>query len=403
MNLREHINQNIWYARWIGFSATFIGIGISRMSFTPLAATAVELDIFPKEATTVIGALLMLGYATGAIIAGPMIKRIGILPSIRVCFVIGLICQIVELIDLTVSTWQVTRFMYNVIGGALMVTGPVLAVSKGSDQQKSKTPLWSFVGIGIGAMVSASFMLLPLDLFQQQQLLTIVVFLVVGFNLFLLSYITYEQNVKASKAPLPKAAICVIIGYAMAAACFVPGSVYLSDYAANELLWGSKEGSTLWLFFGIGGLLSTPLLSRIYPKHLNGSALTVLFTAKLTALAIFAFYPNKMAFYIAALTSGFCLPNIVLLTSNWLRENLSQEQFSSAWQVATMCFSSGQAVSALILALIFDSSEIYQVLFVVALIFVAVGLSMVNMRFLFPINNHQKQVPPDGTMKSALN
>ncbi len=392
MSLTHKINNNIWFARWIGFSATFIGIGISRMSFTPLAATAVELEIFPKEATTIIGAALMLGYVTGAIVAGPMIKRLGILMSLRVCFILALLCQVIEMIDLSVFTWQFTRFFYNAAGGALMVTGPVLAVSKGSSAQKAKTPLWSFVGIGIGAMVSAIFMLLPLNLLQQQQLLSIVVFASVGFNLFLLSHITYEQKKSTGKANLPAAAYCVIAGYAMAAACFVPGSVYLSDYAANELKWGSQEGSTLWLFFGIGGLLSTPLISKIYPRYLNGSALTVLFSSKVIALTIFSFFPNKYAFYMAALLSGFGLPNIVLLTSNWLRENLSSDQFSSAWQIATMCFSSGQAVSALILAFIFDWVEVYQTLFVVALGFVLIGLTLVNARFLFPVEQNSEDI-----------
>jgi predicted MFS family arabinose efflux permease len=227
---------------------------------------------------------------------------------------------------------------------------------------------------------------------QQQQLLSVVVFASVGLNLFLLSHITYEQKKSSSKAKLPTAALCVIAGYAMAAACFVPGSVYLSDYAANELMWGSQVGSSLWLFFGIGGLLSTPLISKIYPRYLNGSALTVLFSTKIIALTIFSFFPDKLAFHIAALLSGFGLPNIVLLTSNWLRENLSTDQFSSAWQVATMCFSSGQAVSALILAVIFDWIEMYQVLFVVALAFVLMGLILVNSRFLFPIEKNEKEL-----------
>ncbi|MCF6262451.1 MAG: hypothetical protein L3J24_02540 [Xanthomonadales bacterium] len=138
--------------RFVGFCSTLVGVGFARMAFTPLSASATYEGLVPITTTVQVGAMLMTTYALGACFSGGLLQRFGSLNLIRFSLVLALGCQLLELITPSLPLWLFTRGLYGLAGGCLMVAGPIVAISVGTESQIARTPLSTFMGIGVGAV-----------------------------------------------------------------------------------------------------------------------------------------------------------------------------------------------------------------------------------------------------------
>ncbi|MFC1748310.1 YbfB/YjiJ family MFS transporter [Pseudomonadota bacterium] len=377
--------MDIFIVRFVGFCSTLVGVGFARMAFTPLSASAIYEGVIPITTTAIVGAMLMTTYALGACCSGGLLQRIGSIRLIRGCLILAFLCQLLELTTPSLELWLITRGVYGLVGGCLMVAGPIIAISAGTKQQISRTPLWTFLGIGGGALVAATLLQLPLSLSIQQNILLLFMFVITLSVLFVLPKISTQKqkrhdNSIASTQPdkrVNRAVLILIVAYTFDALGYVPATIYLSDFAANQLDMGRDAGNTLWQCFGLGALVSMPILSFI--KLDKFTEVTLLFIYVIKTFALFLLFTTNQFFLLAlaSFLTGLAVPAIVLLTATLLRQWLHFSAFSSVWHKATASFSVGQAVSALAMAAIYGRTHDYEPLFKAGAMLVCVSTALI--------------------------
>jgi predicted MFS family arabinose efflux permease len=377
--------MDIFIVRFVGFCSTLVGVGFARMAFTPLSASAIYEGAIPITTTAIVGAMLMTTYALGACFSGSLLQRLGSIRLIRGCLVLALCCQLLELTTPSLELWLMTRGVYGLVGGCLMVAGPIVSISAGTKQQISRTPLWTFLGIGGGALVASTLLQLPLSLSTQQNILLLFMFAITLSVLLLLPRIpTSDRGKKEHPIDRPspdsrmnRAVLILVIAYTFDALGYVPATIYLSDYAANQLDMGRDAGNTLWQCFGLGALVSMPALSLI--KLDKFTEVTLLFIYVIKTFSLFLLFTTNQFFSLAlaSFLTGLAVPAIVLLTATLLRQWLHFSEFSSVWHKATASFSVGQAVSALAMASIYRRTHDYEPLFKTGAMLVCVSTALI--------------------------
>ena len=134
----------LWQVRILGCGATFVGIGLARMAFTPLAAVAVNQGLWKANAPSKIGAFFLMAYAMGAIMAPWLLRKLGSSKLLQISLFGSTICLIFETISQKSETWLVTRSIFGFFGACLMVSGPVLALAFGNSSERDQTQFWTF-------------------------------------------------------------------------------------------------------------------------------------------------------------------------------------------------------------------------------------------------------------------
>ncbi len=391
--------MEILIVRLVGFFSTLVGVGFARMAFTPLSASAIYEGVIPITTTAVVGAILMTTYALGACCSGGLLQRFGYVRLIRGSLLLALGCQFLELLTPSIELWMVTRGIYGLAGGCLMVAGPIVAISIGTKQQIVRTPLWTFMGIGGGALIASTLLQLPLGLSNQQNILALFMLVITLSVLFLLSKISMPERQKQGKpadrstpnSKMNRAVWILIVAYTFDALGYVPATIYLSDYAANQLNMGRDVGNTLWQYFGIGALLSMPILSLLKLDKFTEITLLSIYLVK--SFSLFLLFTTNQLFLLAlsSFLTGLAVPTIVLLTATLLRQWLHSAEFSTAWQRATALFSVGQAASALIMAGIYARTHDYEPLFKAGAILVSFSTVLVMILTIYVYQTNRER------------
>ncbi|NEO41277.1 MAG: YbfB/YjiJ family MFS transporter [Moorea sp. SIOASIH] len=350
----------LWQARILGGGAILVGVGISRMAFTPLAALAVSQGLWPTNAPSKIGAFLLVGYAAGAVVAPWLLRKLGASQLLQLGLLFSTTCLILESVyQKNVGVWLLTRSIFGFFGACLMVCGPIVALSVGTSRERHNTQIWTFSGIGLGACLSASMLELRAELINL--LVPIMLFCLL---LFLVSILWFKMRTKLEakhnflrfSLPLP-----LIVAYGLYAIAYIPATVYLSDYVSNEL--GLPVGNKLWQLFGLGAILSPWLATTLSKKIGSPITLNITYILQTLAFLVLAFSKQIELLAIGSTITGACVPAVVLLTAAELRRTLKTNYFPSAWSFATLVFACAQSAGAIIFALCFQLIETYQPIF----------------------------------------
>ncbi|MCF6319148.1 MAG: YbfB/YjiJ family MFS transporter [Proteobacteria bacterium] len=392
--------MKIAIVRFVGFCSTLVGVGFARMAFTPLSASATYEGLIPVTTTTLVGAMLMTTYALGACYSGGLLQRFGSFNLIRFSLLLALGCQLLELITPSLPLWLFTRGVYGLAGGCLMVVGPIVAVSVGTETQIVRAPLWTFMGIGSGALIAATLLQLDSGLWAQQSILLFFILLITVSVWFILpkisagnqKFVKNTRTINNSDRRIRWSVILLLFAYTFDSLGYVPATVYLSDYVANQLGMGRDIGNTLWQYFGVGALLSIPVLSFVNFKRFTEITLLTIYLIKTFALYLLATTNDFTLLALAAGLTGLTVPAIVMLTATLLRQWLPATEFPWVWQRATAAFSVGQAFSALMMAGVYQYTNDYELLFKVGAVVLSLGviLIMVLNIFIFQSNSEKR-------------
>ncbi|KKD39703.1 MAG: YbfB/YjiJ family MFS transporter [Limnoraphis robusta] len=352
--------MKLFQARIIGGGATFVGVGIARMAFTPLAAVAVHQGLWPTNAPSKIAAFLLIAYAAGATTAPWLLRKLKASRLLQISLFLSSLCLVLEALSPTVGIWLLTRSVLGFFGACLMVSGPILALSLGTPEDRHQTQFWTFSGIGLGACISAS-----LIEFRSELIFMLIPMILLCFGLFTSSLYWAESPEPSLNSPtdfrvsLPK---LLIFAYGLDAIAYIPATVYLSDYVSNEL--GLEVGNELWQLFGVGAIFGPYLATELSKRLGSATALHLAYLSKTLALLILASTEHIELLALGSTLTGACVPAIVLLTAAELRRILGTQLFSWAWSISTSIFACSQAIGALTMAFCFQLLHSYQPLFV---------------------------------------
>lgn len=385
----------------VGIMTTLAGIGIARFAYTPLLPELVQQGWFSGGQAAYLGAANLLGYLVGALSAFRLSESFAPSSVIRLCFV-SICFSFIFCANPTGFEWFfIWRFIAGVAGAILMVVGPAEALSATPATRRTSVGTLVFIGIGLGAVISAIIvpLLLQINLFITWISLGGIIILIGTFCHFSLKKLPQKalQNdltpQQTTDNPKTKPIVFLLIAaYALDAVGFVPHSVFWADYVARELGLGVNIASTQWLVFGIGAMLGPIFVGYIAHKVGLSYALLIAFLCKAVAVFIPTLSDSLIILTISSFIVGALVPGIVALASGRIAELVGARKHKQYWGLATATFAIAQAVSGYGMSLFYNLWQSYIYLFYIGSTAIFFGYLLIFLGEMVLTTNKAKQI-----------
>ncbi len=356
--------------RWLanGLLSTWLGIGWARFSFTPLAAMMVEEARLSSMEVSWFGSALLVSYALGAFAAAPLGKigsQTTLLRAALLMVPAGLALESWNAVGF--YGWALARSILGFAGGLLMVLGPSAVLKQQSLGERPKASAMIFSGIGLGVVLGSAlvYLLQPhLDSSQISGSLALLALPLAAFALF--SWPTSDVSLRRDSLDRPKLSLSVkvlLLAYCADAIAYIPHTIYLSDYVAHELQYGSRQGGQIFIYFGLGALAG-PWFAWGLQRYFNTSTAVVFaFFFKSSALVLAYSSNTYLLLAFSASIVGAMTPGIVSLVALRLTQIVPTGAQIQVWGWATGGFAVAQALGGTLLAGLYQWSASYQPLF----------------------------------------
>ena len=338
-----------------GLCASLVGIGLARFAYTPLIPSLIEARWFSVDDVIYLGAANLLGYLAGALLGRPMARRFSAHVILRGMMLLASLAFFACAFPLSVSWFFVWRFLSGLAGGSIMVLVASTVLPQVPLQRRGLAGGAIFVGIGFG--VAASGTLVPLLM----QLGLRAAWLGLGSLSLLLAIIswTFWPATPPTGAPLAAkhgaaqpagtalALNILLVQYALMAVALVPMMVFLVDYVARGLGWGTHTAAVFWVIYGVGAIagpmLYGALADRIGPALTSHLALWL----QAAALGVMIMSQHHIVLMLAVFVVGTFPPGIVPITLGRVHQMLHNDAAAqnAAWSRATTVFALFQALA----------------------------------------------------------
>ncbi|OBV41143.1 YbfB/YjiJ family MFS transporter [Janthinobacterium psychrotolerans] len=338
-----------------GLCASLVGIGLARFAYTPLIPSLIEARWFSVNDVIYLGAANLLGYLAGALLGRPMARRHSAHAILRAMMLLASLAFFACAFPLSVSWFFVWRFLSGLAGGSIMVLVASTVLPHVPAQRRGLAGGAIFVGIGIG--VAASGSLVPLLM----QLGLRAAWLGLGSLSLLLAIIswTFWPATPPTGKPVPSkhgatppagtalALNTLFVQYALMAVALVPMMVFLVDYIARGMGWGTHEAAVFWVIYGLGAIAG-PMLYGALADHI-GPAMTgrLALLLQAVALAVMMVSRQHVVLMLATFVVGTFPPGIVPIVLGRLHQLLGHDvgAQNAAWSRATTVFALFQALA----------------------------------------------------------
>lgn len=362
-----------WRSTLSGASASLIGIGLARFSYTPLLPAIIAAHWFVASSATYLGAANLGGYLAGALLAGPAAKRLPVSTIIRSMMLLVAVAFFACAWPVNFVWFFVWRFASGIAGGALMVLAAPTILPGIAPSRRGLASGAIFMGVGLGIGVSGT--LVPL-LLRQGLIQTWI-----GLGVLALALTAVGWGGWPAQAPPVAAKRAVVAGslpklrlralyleYGLNAVGLVPHMIFLVDFVARGLGQGLQAGAEYWVLFGIGAIVGPLLTGHLADRTGFGPALRLAYLGQGAAVLLPLLGLGAPGLIVSSLVVGAFTPGIVPLVLGRVQELLAHHPAAhkSAWSKATTSFAVLQAVAAYGLSFLFvRSGGDYQLLFVV--------------------------------------
>ncbi len=360
----------LYRAAFSGLLAMLTSIGIARFGYAPLVPALVAGHWFSASAAFWLGASNLLGYLIGA--AGMRSWR-GVIHTKPA--VIGLMG--VTAFALLASAWNfgvayagLWRLLTGMTGGALMVLMATAVVGRVPAADRGKAGGITFAGMGAGIMLSGLVIprILPFGLHITWLLLgsACVVATIIVARLMPAAIIPARVKT-AGGAALHLPVLLIIIAYGLVAVGFVPHILFWASYIALFLHHGVGAGAAYSALLGLASMLGSPFLGRLADRFgFVATLAAAYFVMSVSTLCPLIFGPGPLQLAISSIGVGAVGTGVVVLTSGALAGLLPVERLASTWGLATLSYSTLQAVSAAGFSTLFHATGDYRLLYGIA-------------------------------------
>lgn len=355
-----------------GAATTCAGNGLARFAFVPLFPALVAAGWVSGAEAGALGAANLAGYLLGALAAQAVGRRLGTRSSLgsgMAGLVVSLLLCAIPGGVLWLLPW---RFLAGVAAGILMsLAGP--AAQRAAPPSLRGTASGIVVG-GVAAGIAAGALAVPALLLVGPSTAWLgLAALVAALWLFAQPRFPADPGGR-TEGGRPPLMPFLLAAYALSGAGLVPHMIYLADFAARGFGLGVTAGSGIWLLFGLGGMIGTVLGGRAADRIGGPPAARIWLGVQVAALAV-ALLPWWPALLLSALAGGFAAVGISAVTLAWARE-VAGPAAGTLWVRATVGFAVAQAGSGFGFAALFGATgESHQAVFLVGLIFSALGLA----------------------------
>lgn len=365
-----------------GFSATFVGIGMGRFSLTPLAPLLVaEQWLTPQEAASA-AALMLAGYAVGALAAAPLARVFG---TDR-CLWLGLLLTGVALVASALAPdaagQAVARTITGITGGVLMVLGPSAILRVTAAAERPAVSAIIYAGIGLGIALSGIVIPMVADAVTASWLIAGAALLgaLPGFRRGVPQPAPVAGTGQAVgrwpglRMPLP--VVLLTLAYGLDAIGYIPHTVYWSSYIARELGLGVSSGGGQWVLFGTGAVLGAPVAGLVAARVGFRRAVPLALLLKAAVVALPLISDSGLALAVSSVLVGLLVPGVVALMSGRLAGVTEPHRLTGQWALMTGLFALFQAGGGALHAHLFTLTGSYRPMFLVAALALAAAAAV---------------------------
>ena len=249
-------------AIFAGLCASLVGIGLARFGYTPLIPPLIEAHWFAAQDVVYLGAANLVGYLVGALVGRPLAARLMARATLRVMMMLASLAFFACAFPLSVSWFFVWRLLSGVSGGIIMVLVASTVLPHVPAERRGMASGAIFLGVGVGIAASGTLVPMLLDVGLRETWLGLGVLALV---LSIASWFCWPHaphgHAAAARAQsaAPKAGArfdlnVLYVQYALMAIGLVPLMVFLVDYVARGLGWGTHTAALFWIAYGIGAI-----------------------------------------------------------------------------------------------------------------------------------------------------
>ena len=148
-------------------SASLVGLGLARFSYTPLIPALIAAKWFSASDVVYLGAANLAGYLAGALAARDLAARIGAVRALRAMMLLATLSFFASSTPVSFTWFFAWRFLSGLTGGIIMVLAASVILPHASAARRGIVGGVIFAGVGLG--VAASGTLVPLLLQQGLQ------------------------------------------------------------------------------------------------------------------------------------------------------------------------------------------------------------------------------------------
>ncbi|MDH6261906.1 YbfB/YjiJ family MFS transporter [Bradyrhizobium sp. BR13661] len=346
-------SQTTWRYAMAGLSASLVGLGLARFSYTPLIPALIAAKWFSASDVVYLGAANLAGYLAGALAARVVAARIGAVRALRAMMLLATLSFFASSAPVSFTWFFAWRFLSGLSGGIIMVLAASIILPHTSPTRRGIVGGVIFAGVGLG--VAASGTLVPLLLQQglQQSWYGLGVLSAV---LTLTSWWNWPADARTDTAPTHHAkqrhtstsAFALLIQYGLNAVTLVPHMVFIVDFVARGLGQGIAAGSRYWVLYGLGAIIGPLVTGHLGDRSGFGPGLRAAFLIEAAAVLLPTVSTAPASLIVSSVVIGGFTPGIVPLVLGRIHELVphASEQQRATWSHATTSFALFQAAAA---------------------------------------------------------
>lgn len=334
-------------------SASLVGLGLARFSYTPLIPALIAAKWFSASDVVYLGAANLAGYLAGALAARTVAARIGAVRAVRAMMLLATLSFFASSAPVSFTWFFAWRVLSGLTGGIIMVLAASVVLPHTSAARRGIVGGVIFAGVGLG--VAASGTLVPLLLQQGLQQSWYGLGALSGL-LTLVSWWNWPAEAKADAAPSHHAkhddaspvVRALLVQYGLNAVALVPHMVFIVDFVARGLGQGIAAGARYWVLYGLGAIVGPLITGHLGDRAGFGPALRAAFLIEAAAVLLPTVSTAPASLIVSSVVVGGFTPGIVPLVLGRIHELVphSTEQQRATWSHATTSFALFQAAAA---------------------------------------------------------
>lgn len=341
-------------AIFAGLCASLVGIGLARFAYTPLIPPMIEAHWFSASDVVYLGAANLVGYLVGALLGRPLARGYGARPALRAMMLLTSLAFFACAFPLSVRWFFAWRLVSGVSGGVIMVLAASTVLPHVPVARRGMASGAIFLGIGVGIAASGTLVPLLLDLGMRATWLGL------GLLSALLTAASWACWPHAAHMHPPTGVagaavegamradlMLLYVQYALMAVGLVPLMMFLVDYVARGLGWGSHEAALFWIVYGVGAMIG-PMAYGWWSDRLGAAATShLMIWLQIGAVLLMMFSSHHLVLMLATLIIGSFPPGVPPITLARLHRILPGDAHGQniVWSKATTVFALTQALA----------------------------------------------------------
>lgn len=350
-------NKSAFYALILGISCTFCGIGLARFSYTAILPTQILDAWFSELQSAYLGAAILTGYATGAILSDKINSRLSSLPTLFYAVISILSAFFLSALSHDFIIHFLLRFITGFGGGVLMAVAPPAVLAFVPQESKRWAGAVVFTGIGLGVLASSLIgiiadkvnltaawwgltvlAILPLYLLRKLSVMS-------SDDKHLIS-VQQTRDKSHSFSKFNPIILLILVAYSLDAFGYIPHTVFWVDYLKRELDFSADFAAFQWGLFAIGAIAAPFLIGFLGTRIGYQMTLLLAFLCKALAISLPLISNHILVLSLSSLLVGAMVPGVVGSVAGRINELAPAAMQVSLWGIATSIFAIVQGVSA---------------------------------------------------------